>query len=113
MNDFLFIIILYLLAVSPADYYTIDSSILTFKPCDDEQCITIRIMDDETLEQRERFTVSLDRPPGLTENIELVDTRKEVVIIDNDSKCPCMPCNICHSLSLVSLPPTSDYGWLQ
>ena len=61
---------------------------LTFEPCEDEQCITIRIMDDETLERREVFTVSLERPPGLTENIELVNTTRKVSIIDNDSKCP-------------------------
>ena len=61
---------------------------VTFEPCEDEQCITIRIMDDETLEHHEVFTISLERPPGLTENIVLVNITKDVLIIDNDSKCP-------------------------
>ena len=74
-----------MIAAFPDDY-TNNSTDLIFGPCDDEQCVILRIIDDNTPEQWEMFNISLQRPPGLTESIELVNTTKKVTIIDNDCK---------------------------
>ena len=49
------------------------------------ECITIPIINDDILEYRERFTVSLERPADVDERIELVNTLKVVDIVDEDS----------------------------
>ena len=43
-------------------------------------------MNDNVLERQERFFVTLEPLPGHEERIELFDTVKVVVIIDDDSK---------------------------
>ena len=49
------------------------------------ECVTIPIINDDILEYRERFTVSLERPADVDERIELVNTLKVVDIFDEDS----------------------------
>ena len=49
------------------------------------ECITIPIINDDILEYRERFTVSLERPADVVSRIQLVNTLKIVDIFDEDS----------------------------
>ena len=77
--------------VSPDDYSG-NSTDLMFGLCSQKQCVNISISDDGILEEPEVFTVSLERPPGLTDYIELVDKKKKVTIIDDDGKYLALQC---------------------
>ena len=74
-----------MIAAFPDDY-TNNSTDLIFGPCDDEQCVILRIIDDNTPEQREMFNISLQRLPDVIKSTELVNTTKKVTIINNDCK---------------------------
>ena len=64
--------------------YIANSTDLIFAHCSSEQCLDITIIDDNTLEQRETFTVILERSSSLDERIGLVNGEKTVTIIDDD-----------------------------
>ena len=76
---------LHLTAASYGDYTGSDSTTVPFSSCSMRECITIPIINDDILEYRERFTVSLERPADVDERIELVNTLKIVDIFDEDS----------------------------
>ena len=77
---------LHLTAASSGDYTGSGSTIVRFPSCSMRECITIPIIDNDILEYRERFTVSLERPADVDERIELVyPTLKIVDIVDEDS----------------------------
>ena len=66
------------------DDYTVPQNIVRFPGCDDQYCTDIGITDDNVLEPRESFTVSLWRSEGTGNEIRLESDEMEVVITDND-----------------------------
>ena len=59
-------------------------TILMFTACDTRQCVEVPIVDDETLELTETFTVTLDRTPTLDTRITLNPVDGDIDILDND-----------------------------
>ena len=58
------------------------STVLMFAACDTRQCENITIVDDETLELTETFTVTLDRTPALDTRITLSPVDGDINILD-------------------------------
>ena len=72
-------------AESPDDFESVDT-VLTFRSNTPEQCVVISIRDDDIVEQRESFYVTLEGPPGLDDRVSLGPTQQMVVIIDDDGE---------------------------
>ena len=49
-------------------------------------CVTISIVDDMVVEQRESFSITLERTPDLNSRITLSSDSAEVVIPNNDGE---------------------------
>ena len=58
--------------------------ILSFAECQRKSCVNVTIEDDEVLETTEFFSITLERPPGLDDRIELDPVDGMVQINDND-----------------------------
>ena len=64
--------------------YTVPENVVRFPSCGDRYCADIRITDDNVLEPRELFTLSLMRSEGIGNEIRVDPAELEVVIIDDD-----------------------------
>lgn len=60
--------------------YVANSTILTFAPCERQQCVNVTIVDDEIVELEESFSYSLERTSD--PRIHLEQETGEVVILD-------------------------------
>ena len=67
------------------DYIPV-TQVLTFLQCSREVCVDIPLVDDEVLEDVERFIVFVTNPPGVNDGIELEETERFYSIIDVDGK---------------------------
>ena len=66
------------------DYRDVSRRPLRFSACDNRSCEDIFIVDDTLNEQDEAFNVTLERTPGLNENITLHPVDTVIEIIDDD-----------------------------
>ena len=73
-------------AVTPMDYGSLSSQVLSFDTCDTQHCEVIPIVDDLTLEQEETLSVVLERTEGLHTRISLVRINGQISILDNDGR---------------------------
>ena len=60
------------------------STTLSFSACENQSCVDIIIVNDALHEQVETFNVTLERTPGLNENITLHPMDTVIEIIDDD-----------------------------
>ena len=74
-------------AVTPMDYGSLSSLVLSFGACDTRHCGMIPIVDDMTLEQEETLSVVLESTEGgLHTRISLVRINGQITISDNDGE---------------------------
>lgn len=73
--------------VSPSDYATIQSTIVTFNACDARRCVDISITNDNNVEKSEMFTVALSKTPGLDSRVSLDSPTTSIQITDVDGRC--------------------------
>ena len=72
---------------SPGDYTAIQGYSLAFAPNYTTSCVTVRITDDDVVEQNESFEVVLEAPPDLdTTRVVIAQGVTDVVIDDDDGK---------------------------
>ena len=73
------------ISFSTAEYlsdYGQNSAVITFQPCDYEQCVDVPLVDDCVVENTELF---LFTPPTTNERIRVVRGDGKVLITDNGS----------------------------
>ena len=58
---------------------------VTFKPRSSRQCVYFNITDDNIVEEREYFNVTLGRTADLDDRVQLRQTSTTIFINDNDS----------------------------
>ena len=90
-------------SVNLMDYDDV-STTLTFGACENQSCVNIIIVNDMLHEEDEAFNVTLERAPGLNENITLhpVDT---VIEINDDDGMFYRQNNLCFLYFLLLLLP--------
>ena len=66
------------------------STAVTFQPGDTNQCVTVSINDDDTVEDTESFAVTLTKPNGLDPRVALRDTSATISITDSDGMMICI-----------------------
>ena len=73
--------------VAPMDYFTVNT-ILVFDKCENRRCVNVIVNNDMTLEQDESFsiTVDLSTEHTTTINIDIVISKWEVLILDDDNQ---------------------------
>ena len=73
----------------PSDYGQ-NSAVITFPPCDYEECVDVPLVDDCVVENTEEFRLFLFTPPITDERIEVTRGDGTVLITDSDgmTKCP-------------------------
>ena len=64
--------------------YILESFFLRFSPCTGKECVSIAIIDDALPETTEFFTVTLERPSGLSNRIIIDGSRGDILILDDD-----------------------------
>ena len=70
------------------DFLTINDTIFVITPEDSQVCVQFRVIDDDTVEDPEDFTVTIDMSGQIIGNTT-------VVIIDNDGECVCVCVCVC------------------
>ena len=83
--------ILYLFSVASDDYYPLNET-LQFSVNQTRVCTNISIIDDLTVEQKESFYISLERPADLNNRITISYASGEVVISNDDGESDVMVC---------------------
>ena len=65
------------------------NTILVFDKCEKRRCVNITVNNDMTLEQWELFSVTIDLSTEHTStiNIDIVTTKIEIWIMDDDNQC--------------------------
>ena len=64
--------------------YEINSAIITFPPCNYEQCVDVPLVDDCVVENTEEFRLFLFTPPSTDQRIEVTRGDGTVLITDSD-----------------------------
>ena len=75
----------YIFAVAVDDFVP-QNRILRFSANQRKLCVTVIIIDDLAVEQRESFIISLERPPDLHNRISISPDRGDVVIPNDDGE---------------------------
>ena len=70
---------------APDDYTAVNTN-LVFEPMENEKCVLIFITDDETLEQQESFSVTIEKPLKLHDLVQIGVSSREIVIGNDDGK---------------------------
>ena len=76
---------LFIFADAIDDYVPQDRQ-LSFSPKQERLCHRVMFNDDETVEQRESFGLTLDRTSGLHDRVNVCPEPAEVVIPNNDGE---------------------------
>ncbi|CAI8041944.1 Extracellular matrix protein FRAS1, partial [Geodia barretti] len=69
---------------TPSDFYS-ESHSVTFKPRISRQCVYLNITDDNIVEEREYFNVTLGRTADLDDRVQLRQTSTTIFILDDDT----------------------------
>ena len=72
--------------VANEDYVTISNALFSFGPCDTISCLTVDLLDDCILEEREELHLILSETPGLDSRVKLRAGTSLIEITDNDRK---------------------------
>ena len=94
MLDHLLLLVLYILAAQPdEDFVPVNETvgIVTFSRNDILNCLRVDIVNDNSVEKRESFSINLKRTENLDERIRISPDRGTVTIEDDDGEC-----NICN-----------------
>ena len=68
------------------DDFVPQNRLLRFSANQRKLCVTVTIIDDLTVEQRETFVISLERPPDLHNRISISSDSGYVVIPNDDGE---------------------------
>ena len=71
--------------MAPSDYAYVRTPVI-FLACQNENCVSVDINDDETVEEVESFYLTLEGAPSLANYMVLEPHKTKVTIEDNDSK---------------------------
>ena len=74
-----------MIADSPDDFTAVNTHLL-FEPMESRECVQIFIEDDDSLEQQESFSVTIEKPEKLHDLVEMGISSREIVIANDDSK---------------------------
>ena len=103
------LLVLYILAAQPdEDFVPVNESdnIVTFSRNNVLKCLRVDIVDDNSVEKTESFSISLERTENLDGRIRISPDRGRVTIEDDDGEC-----NICNECTKVQNPRRSGYSW--
>ena len=79
---------MYMYLTDSNDYERVFSEALTFSSTSPQDSVTIRITDDPTVEDLERFVATLEVNNALNPGVRLSPDEAEISIRDNDGECP-------------------------